>query len=87
MPQYWLKFGGGAGKVSRYVAWTSLYDGTTVYAVDKVRDLGAALGFDQAIIDAVAGVCGSCPSSSRARRCSASWLPVGRRLRASRTRR
>ena len=61
MPQYWLKFGGGAGKVARYVAWTSLYDGTTVYAVDKVRDLGAALGFDQPIVNAVASFCGSCP--------------------------
>ena len=28
MPQYYLKFLGGAAKVKRYVAWTPLYDGT-----------------------------------------------------------
>ena len=29
MPQYWLKFLGGAGKVNRYVAMTPPYQGTT----------------------------------------------------------
>jgi len=61
MPQYWLKFGGGTGKVGRYVAWTPLYDGTTVYGVDKVRDLAAAFGFDRPVIDLVGTLCGSCP--------------------------
>ena len=61
MPQWWLKFAGGAGKVARYVAWTPLYDGTTVHVVDKVRDIGAAFGFDRPVIDAVSLFCGSCP--------------------------
>ena len=61
MPQYWLKFLGGAAKVNRYVAWTPLYDGTTVYAVDKVRDLAGQFGLDGPAVDAVAAFCGSCP--------------------------
>jgi triacylglycerol lipase len=61
MPQWWLKFGGGAGKVARYVAWTPLYDGTTVHGIDRVRDLAARFGFDQPVINAVASLCGSCP--------------------------
>ncbi len=61
MPQWWLKFGGGAGKVARYVAWTPLYDGTTVYGVDRVRDLAARFGFDAPVVNAVASLCGSCP--------------------------
>lgn len=36
MPQYYLKFLGGAPKVQRYVALTPLYDGTTV---DNTSDL------------------------------------------------
>lgn len=61
MPQFWLKFGGGSRVVDDYVAMTPLYDGTTVYSVDQVRDLGAQFGLDQAIIDGVALVCQSCP--------------------------
>lgn len=61
MPQWWLKFGGGAGKVGRYVAWTPLYDGTTVHGIDRVRDLAARFGFDTPVVNAVAALCGSCP--------------------------
>ena len=62
MPQYWLKFGGGAGKVDA-ATWPGrrCTTGPRSPAVDKVRDLGAALGFDQPIVDAVSEFCGSCP--------------------------
>ncbi len=61
MPQFWLKFDGGSQVTDDYVAMTPLYDGTTLYATDQVRDLGAQFGLAQAIIDSVAAACGSCP--------------------------
>lgn len=61
MPQYWLKFLGGAAKTNRYVAMTPLYGGTTVYGIDKVRDLASYFGLAQPGIDLVASFCGSCP--------------------------
>jgi triacylglycerol esterase/lipase EstA (alpha/beta hydrolase family) len=61
MPQYWLKFLGGAAKTNRYVAMTPLYGGTTVYGIDKVRDLAGYFGLAQPGIDLVASFCGSCP--------------------------
>ncbi|GAA4850991.1 lipase family alpha/beta hydrolase [Saccharopolyspora rosea] len=38
MPQYYLKFLGGAPKVHRYVALTPLYDGTTVHSTSELLD-------------------------------------------------
>ncbi len=35
MPQYYLKFLGGAAVVKRYVAWTPLYDGTRLLRLDS----------------------------------------------------
>jgi len=61
MPQYWLKFLGGAAKVNRYVALTPLYQGTTFYGVARLRDLGAPSGASAPLVGAVAGYCGSCP--------------------------
>lgn len=61
MPQYWLKFLGGAAKVRRYVAWTPLYGGTSVYGIDRVRDLAGRFGLGRPAEDLVALFCGSCP--------------------------
>jgi pimeloyl-ACP methyl ester carboxylesterase len=61
MPQYWLKFLGGAAKVERYVAWTPLYDGTRLLGINDVEDLGAQFGLAQPLVDVVASLCGSCP--------------------------
>jgi len=61
MPQYWLKFLGGAPKVKRYVTWTPLYDGTNVVGLSAVRDAGEALGPSQPVLDLVASLFGSCP--------------------------
>ena len=60
MPQYWLKFLGGAPKVDKYVALTPLYDGTTLYGVSKVRNDNPG-GLSARIADLVNTGCGSCP--------------------------
>ena len=60
MPQYWLKFLGGARLVNRYVALTPLYRGTTFYGMSNLRD-SAPPAISQAITAQVAGYCGSCP--------------------------
>ena len=61
MPQYWLKFLGGAAKVQRYVAWTPLYEGTKLLGADMWRDAGAQWGLSQPFLDSFASFCGSCP--------------------------
>jgi triacylglycerol lipase len=65
MPQYYLKFLGGAPKVKRYVAWTPLYDGTKVLGLDQIRDYGDKLGLAGPLIDLVSAFCASCPQFLR----------------------
>jgi triacylglycerol lipase len=60
MPEYWLKYLGGARYVKRYVAMTPLYHGTNVGGLASVRDLGAPLGLSGALIGLVSQFCGSC---------------------------
>lgn len=60
MPQYWLKFLGGASKVNRYVAMTPLYAGSNVAQAATLRDLAGPLGLSQPILDLAGSVCGSC---------------------------
>jgi triacylglycerol lipase len=60
MPQYYLKFLGGAAKVKRYVAWTPLYDGTKLLMLPAIRDAGAQLGLSQPVIQLFSTLCGSC---------------------------
>ncbi len=60
MPQYWLKFLGGASKVGRYVAMTPLYAGTNVAGAAMLRDAGAAFGVSRTILNLVGSFCGSC---------------------------
>jgi hypothetical protein len=61
MPEYWLKYLGGASKVNRYVAMTPLYKGTNLAMLGTLSGLGAGTGAPQAIAGLVAGLCGSCP--------------------------
>jgi triacylglycerol esterase/lipase EstA (alpha/beta hydrolase family) len=61
MPQYWLKFLGGARKVNRYVAMTPLYAGTNVAEVATLRDLGQPVGLSGPLVNLVSSFCGSCP--------------------------
>uniref|UniRef100_UPI0015FF61AB lipase family alpha/beta hydrolase n=1 Tax=Nocardioides stalactiti TaxID=2755356 RepID=UPI0015FF61AB len=60
MPQYYLKFLGGAAKVKRYVAYTPLYDGTRILMLPALRDAGERLGISGPVIDLVSRFCGSC---------------------------
>jgi triacylglycerol lipase len=58
MPQYYLKFLGGAPKVRRYVALTPLYDGTTLNNTSELLDrLAEETPCAGEIAD---GACGSC---------------------------
>ena len=61
MPQWWLKFLGGAAKTDDYVAMTPLYEGTTLAGANLLRDAAAPFGLSQPLIDAVSQVCASCP--------------------------
>jgi triacylglycerol lipase len=60
MPEYWLKFLGGAAYVNRYVAMTPLYAGTNLGGFAELRDVLAPFG-SQAFIDWFSRTfCGSC---------------------------
>jgi triacylglycerol lipase len=58
MPEYWLKFLGGAAKVNRYVAMTPLYAGTNLLDAATLCQAGGALCGD--IESLVSTFCGSC---------------------------
>jgi triacylglycerol lipase len=60
MPEYWLKFLGGASKVNRYVAMTPLYQGTTLGGFAALRDAGQGFGVSQSVLGVVGNLCGSC---------------------------
>jgi pimeloyl-ACP methyl ester carboxylesterase len=62
MPQYYLKFRGGAAKVDKYVAITPLYRGTTLFGVGSLASaLEAAFPQQSApIASAFDRFCGSC---------------------------
>lgn len=61
MPQYWLKYLGGARFVHRYVAMTPLYAGTTLYGLSNLSEALADFGVPQLLIDQVSQYCASCP--------------------------
>lgn len=60
MPEYWLKFLGGAAKVNRYVAMTPLYAGTNVGDFAMLRDAGQQWGVSQLVLGLESQFCGSC---------------------------
>jgi triacylglycerol lipase len=62
MPQYYLKFLGGAAKVNRYVAIAPLYQGTTLYGLSAgINTFEAYFPSEAAPIEsAVNSACGSC---------------------------
>lgn len=62
MPQYYLKFRGGAAKVDKYVAMTPLYKGTTLQGIGAlVTALETAFPrFTGPISTGIATECGSC---------------------------
>ncbi|MGI8751925.1 MAG: lipase family alpha/beta hydrolase [Acidimicrobiales bacterium] len=62
MPQYYLKFRGGAAKVATYVAITPLYQGTTLGGLNALLQAFETTlpALAQPIESAVASGCGSC---------------------------
>lgn len=63
MPQWWLKFLGGADVTNRYVALTPLYDGTTLHGVSTLVNASAAFPqLRDPIRDLVRSGCQTCDS-------------------------
>jgi triacylglycerol esterase/lipase EstA (alpha/beta hydrolase family) len=61
MPNYYVKFLGGAAKVNRYVGLTPLWDGTNLAEVATLNELGEPSGLPQAVQQLVEqSGCGSC---------------------------
>jgi pimeloyl-ACP methyl ester carboxylesterase len=60
MPQYYLKFLGGASKVNKYVAMTPLYNGTNLLFFGTLASAGAPFGLSQPLLSLVGAFCGSC---------------------------
>jgi pimeloyl-ACP methyl ester carboxylesterase len=60
MPEYWLKYLGGAGKVAKYVALAPLYEGTTFYGLANLAAAGERYGLSQPFLNLVSAFCGSC---------------------------
>ncbi len=65
MPQWWLKFLGGAVKTDDYVAMTPLYDGTDPAGLATLRDTLAPFGLSGPVVDGVSQFCASCPQFLR----------------------
>jgi len=61
MPQYYLKFLGGAAKVKRYVNYTPLYAGTRLGGLPELIAALQGSGLSAAGISLVSAFCGSCP--------------------------
>ncbi|MCD2192610.1 lipase [Actinomycetospora endophytica] len=60
MPNYYVKFLGGAADVDRYVGMTPLWDGTRLLGVSDIDAVGERFGLDPAYGPAVAALCASC---------------------------
>ena len=65
MPNYWVKFMGGAKKVDRYVGLTPLWDGTEFFGVGTMHEMGEESGMSAEVAGLVAQMCGSCPQFIR----------------------
>ncbi len=60
MPEYYLKYLGGAPYVHAYVAMTPLYHGTDVAGLATLRNVAANFGLAAPLVSLVSGFCGSC---------------------------
>ena len=60
MPNYWVRFLGGAKRVDDYVGVTPLWDGTNLAGLATVAQMGSALGLDQIAYDVLEPFCASC---------------------------
>ena len=60
MPNYYVRFMGGARKVDDYVGVTPLWDGTNLAGLATIAVLGEAFGVTQLTYDALEPYCASC---------------------------
>jgi triacylglycerol lipase len=65
MPDWYVRFLGGAAKVDRYVGLTPLWDGTNFAEVGTLCDVGRPSGSCQGFSALAARWCGSCPEFAR----------------------
>jgi len=60
MPNYWVKFLGGADVVKRYVGMTPLWDGTRLLGASDIDGIGRRLNLDPVYGGALEPLCASC---------------------------
>ena len=60
MPNQYVRFGGGAEKVKRYVGLTPLWDGTKLLGASQLDRVGRGFGLDAGYGPLLAQFCGSC---------------------------
>jgi triacylglycerol lipase len=60
MPDYYLKFLGGAAKVDHYVGLTPLWQGSKLLGLDELNAIAVKLGLDPALRATLDRLCGSC---------------------------
>lgn len=60
MPEWYLKFDGGAAFVKRYVAVAPLYQGTNAAGLATLDNLATTFGFSPVVNGIVNPLCGSC---------------------------
>lgn len=61
MPNYYVKFLGGAAKVDRYVGLTPLWDGTNLAGAGTLNQLASQYGDPAPLTGQFQGRCSSCP--------------------------
>jgi triacylglycerol lipase len=61
MPDYYVKFLGGAQAVSHYVGITTLWHGTNLAGLASIDQIGRAFGLSSGLEQAVTSFCASCP--------------------------
>jgi len=61
MPDYWVRFLGGAARVDRYVGITPLWSGTNVLGLATMNQYGDSIGLSAPVRSGVEQFCGSCP--------------------------
>jgi triacylglycerol lipase len=60
MPEYWLKYLGGASEVEKYVAMAPLYQGTDVGDAEQLEQAGDEFGVTGPVLSLIDDGCGSC---------------------------
>jgi triacylglycerol lipase len=61
MPDWYVRFLGGAARVDRYVGITPLWHGSNVLELATLEQGGRSLGLSQPVVAGVDQFCGSCP--------------------------